>query len=88
MLWMFIPYLLLGFMEEGAGVMQGLGYTVKAAGTSLVGSCVFRVVWLLVVFPQYPTLSCIFFSFPISWFFTEMAHFILSERTLRGEERK
>lgn len=86
MLYMFVPYFLLAFMEVGSGVLQGLGRAVTAAGISLTGSCVFRVVWLLTVFPMHPTLGCIFVSFPISWFVTALAHFVFSGLALRKEE--
>lgn len=76
MLVMFIPYFLLGFMEVGGAVMQGLGKSFTASLTSLIGSCLFRVIWLLTVFAAKPTLEMIFISFPISWLITALAHFV------------
>ena len=76
MLVMFIPYFLLGFMEVGGAVMQGFGKSFTASLTSLIGSCLFRVIWLLTVFAAKPTLEMIFLSFPISWLITSLAHFV------------
>ncbi len=81
--YMLVPYVFLAFVEVGSGVMQGLGKAVTAACISLAGSCVFRVIWLLVVFPKIPTLACIFLSFPISWFLTGCTHFVFAEVFLK-----
>ena len=85
---MFVPYFLLAFMEVGAGLLQGMGRAVTAAGISLLGSCVFRILWILFVFPQNVSLSCIFVSFPISWLLTAAAHGLCFSKILKSEERK
>jgi len=36
--------------------------------SSLICLCVFRLVWMAVVFPQYPTQTVLYICFPISWF--------------------
>ena len=85
--YMLVPYIFLAFMEVGSGTMQGLGRAVTAAGVSLAGSCVFRVAWLLAVFPKHQTLACIFISFPLSWLLTAAVHFICAEVILKRLER-
>lgn len=85
--YMLVPYIFLAFMEVGSGTMQGLGRAVTAACVSLAGSCVFRVVWLLAVFPKHQTLACIFVSFPLSWLLTSAVHFICAEVILKRLER-
>lgn len=84
---MLVPYAFLALMEVGSGTMQGLGRAVTAACVSLAGSCVFRVVWLLTVFPKAPTLVCIFVSFPLSWLLTAAVHFICVEVILSRSEQ-
>lgn len=76
MLYMFIPYFLLGFMEVGSGVMQGLGNSFTAMAVSVFGSVVFRIIWIFTVFNLNPSLERIFISFPLSWFMTAALHFI------------
>lgn len=84
---MLVPYAFLALMEVGSGTMQGLGRAVTAACASLAGSCVFRVVWLLTVFPKAPTLVCIFVSFPLSWLLTAAVHFLCAEVILKKCEK-
>lgn len=84
---MLVPYAFLALMEVGSGTMQGLGRAVTAACVSLAGSCVFRVVWLLTVFPKVPTLVCIFISFPLSWLLTAAVHFLCAEVILKKCEK-
>ena len=85
---MLVPYAFLALMEVGSGTMQGLGRAVTAACVSLAGSCVFRVVWLLTVFPKVPTLVCIFISFPLSWLLTAAVHFLCAEVILKKCEKQ
>jgi hypothetical protein len=37
---------------------------------------VFRMVWILTIFPTNPTLFMLYVSYPISWFVTFIAHMI------------
>jgi len=87
MKYMFIPYCFLGFMEVGAGVVQGIKRSTTAAITSLAGSCLLRVVWLLTVFKINPTLEYIFITFPLSWVVTAVAHFIVANVILKREAK-
>lgn len=81
--YMFIPYFLLGFMEVGSAVAQGLGRTLCATLVSIFGSCAFRVIWILSVFKIWPTLEVIFISFPVSWAITAFIHYILGRREIK-----
>jgi len=69
-------FILFAFMNSTAGVLRGLGKSVMSASFSLVGTCVFRVVWIYTVFKMIPTLECIFVSYPISWGVTGVAFVI------------
>lgn len=83
MLCMFVPYFLLGFMEVGSGVMQGLGYSLISTAVSLTGSVAFRILWIMTVFRAVPTLEIIFISYPISWLLTGAAHYICASVALK-----
>lgn len=76
MLIMLTMYFLLGWMEVGSGLLRGLGRSFVSTGVSLVGACLFRVVWIMTVFRAYGTLVSIYISYPISWLLTALAHFI------------
>jgi Na+-driven multidrug efflux pump len=63
-------------MDVMTGVLRGLGKALIATGLALVGACLLRVVWILIVFPLSPTLELIYISYPISWVVTSLAGFI------------
>ncbi len=88
MLIMFFPYFLLGFMEVGGAAMQGLGRSITASVTSLIGSCFFRIVWLLTIFTAAPSLETIFISFPISWLITALTHYIFASIEIKKHNNK
>lgn len=73
-----IPYFLAAFMEIGSGVVRGFGRSLTSTIVSLVGSCVFRIVWIITVCSAYPALEVIYLSYPISWGLTALIHFIVS----------
>ena len=82
LLYVCLPYFLIAIMESACGVVRGLGKSISSTVISLIGACLFRVVWLLVVFPLNPTLETIFISYPISWGLTAAAQIICASRGL------
>ena len=79
MFYLLTIYAPLGFMEVGSGVLRGLGRSLTSTIVSLLGSCVFRVLWILFVFPHFLSIECIFLSYPISWSLTALIHFICGQ---------
>ena len=77
------PYFTLAFMEVGSGVLRGLGKSTLSTVISLLGSCVFRLLWIWLVFPLVPELWMVYLSYPISWSLTAIAHFTVSMVTRR-----
>lgn len=75
---MVAPYFLLAFMEVGSGIVRGFGRSLTSTVVTLIGSCVFRIVWIFTVFRAYPTLETVYLSYPISWALTAATHFIVS----------
>ena len=75
---MITPYVTLAFMEVGSGILRGLGKSTLSTVISLIGSCVFRLFWIYVIFPLYPTLWMVYLSYPISWSLTAATHFTVS----------
>ena len=80
-------YFLCGVMEIGSGIMRGLGHSTTSMITSLLGSVAFRIIWILVVFAQFPTLSVLYLSYPIAWVLTSCAHYTLAAITLHKERK-
>ena len=71
-----VTYFLCGMMDVGSGVVRGLGYSIMPMLVSMVGACVFRVIWIFTVFRMYHTLFTLYVSYPISWVLTVIAHMI------------
>jgi len=69
-------YFLCGMMDTMVGSLRGLGYSMLPMFVSLTGACLFRIVWIYSVFSTHRTLECLYYSYPISWALTFLAHFI------------
>ena len=44
---------------------------------SLMGACVFRILWILLIFPMDPTMDNLMLSYPVSWILTFSASFLI-----------
>ena len=82
------PYFICGLMDVLVGCIRGLGYAVMPMLVSLLGACVFRVIWIYTVFQWDRTLHTLYISYPISWSVTAAAHlvcFIVVYRKLKNK---
>jgi putative MATE family efflux protein len=88
-------YFLCGLMDVGCGILRGMGKAVQPMLVSLLGSCVFRIVWVLTVCPLYPdNIMILYISYPISWILTAGVHYFfciffyrrLMKRAIQKEE--
>lgn len=83
-----IPYFLCGLMDVTTGLLRGINYSVLPMIISVVGVCVFRIVWIYTVFriPKYHTLQNLYISYTISWsitFLTELVIFLVLLKKFR-----
>ena len=70
-------YFLCGLMDVGCGILRGMGKAVQPMIVSLLGSCVFRIVWVFTVCPLFPgQIMALYISYPISWIVTGGVHYI------------
>ena len=69
-------YCLCGMMDVMVGSLRGMGYSVMPMLVSLTGACLFRILWIYTVFREIPTLQCLYWSYPISWALTFLAHLL------------
>lgn len=78
LVWICTIYALCGMMEVMVGLMRGMEYSVLPMIVSLLGACVFRLVWLATVF-QWEGLhkiETVYASYPVSWALTLFVHII------------
>ncbi len=71
-------YFLCGIMEVLAGFLRGLGYSTIPTISSLVGACIFRIIWVAFVFPIpfFNNPLGLYACMPLSWVLTSIFHVI------------
>ena len=71
-------YFLCGVMEVLSGLMRGMGKPVIPMIVSILGSCVLRVVWIIVIcnniFPG--EIVYLYIAYPVTWMVTSAAHLV------------
>ena len=67
-------YFLCGMMDTMVGVLRGMGSSVAPMIVSVMGACVFRLLWIALIYPFNPTLNMLYLSYPISWLITLSVH--------------
>jgi len=85
-LWViFTTYYLCGMMDGMSNAIRGIGHSLLPVITSLLGACVFRIIWLSTVFmmPQFHRPLTIFLSYPLSWTLTFAANIVAYVRYMR-----
>ncbi|MBO5564703.1 MAG: MATE family efflux transporter [Lachnospiraceae bacterium] len=84
LLYISLPYCICGCMDTICGAVRGMGRSILPMIVSLFGSCVFRVIWVLAVFPQFRSIETLYISYPISWAMTALLHYLCFRLILRG----
>ena len=71
-------YFLCGIMEVLSGLMRGMGKPLIPMVVSILGSCVLRIVWIIVVCNQlFPgEIIYLYVAYPVTWVITSFAHFV------------
>ncbi|MGM9624357.1 MAG: MATE family efflux transporter [Eubacteriales bacterium] len=83
-----LTYFTCGIMDVFAGLMRGLGNSVAPMIVSMLGACGLRILWIYSIFMVYPTLRCLYISYPVSWILTSLAHMICFLVEMRKTEKR
>lgn len=89
-----LPYFICGLMEIGSSSLRGLGKSILPTVVSLLGSCVFRVIWIYTVFAYANgigspyALEILYISYPISWLITAAVHYVSAFIILKRKTAK
>lgn len=81
-----LPYFLCGIMDVFAGAMRGIGKSTTAMIISLLGACVFRIIWIYTVFSAFRSIECLYLSYPVSWALTDLCYVIIFSRSLKKQK--
>ncbi len=67
-----LPEFICAFYEIPAGALRGRGHSALPAVWTILGTCVFRILWVETVFRRVGTLQSLFVVFPINWVVTAL----------------
>lgn len=65
-------YITFGFIEIYSCALRGMGDAIIPMIMTMLGICGFRVLWIIFVFPHYPSMETISWNYPISWILTSI----------------
>ena len=80
-----LSYPISAFMDCTIAASRGLGRTIVPTFIVIMGSCVFRVIWVYTVFAFFGTLLSLYLLFVCSWTITAIAEGIYFVRVYREE---
>jgi putative MATE family efflux protein len=88
----FVFYFTHGFMQVFSGTMRGIGHSFAAFLIVLFCACLFRIIWVLLVFPHFHTIGGLLMAFPASWSLVAIVsgtylYFVLRRQTAKGNKR-
>ena len=61
------------WMDGSVAAARGLGKTLVPSFIIIMGSCVFRLIWIFTIFPLYNTIESLFLLYIFSWIITGAA---------------
>lgn len=85
---MALSYSVSAFMDNTIAASRGLGKTILPTIMVILGSCVFRIIWIYTVFAYFGTIESLYLLYVFSWFLTavaQMVYFIKVFRRIRME---
>ena len=81
-------YVLCAVMDVMGNVMRGLNKSTTAMVVSLLGSCLFRILWIHTIYLLSPSLTMLYMVFPISWILTSCIHFAIYFPTMKKVQKQ
>ena len=83
----YVFHFLVGTYEIPGGAMRGMKRSMVPALISVLGTCAFRLLYVLVYFPMHRTIEVLMTVYPASWILTglamNIAYFIVRRRAFR-----
>lgn len=82
---MSVSYAFSAFMDCTIAASRGLGKTVVPTFIVIMGSCVFRVIWIYTIFAYFKTIPSLYLLYIFSWAITAAAEIIYFQAIYRKE---
>lgn len=70
---MCFSYAVSAFMDCTIAACRGLGRSLVPTIIVIMGSCVFRVIWVYTIFAYFHTITALYLLYPCSWILTSIA---------------
>lgn len=80
-----LSYGISAFMDAAIAACRGLGKSVVPTVIVIMGSCVFRVIWVYTVFAYYKTIPSLYLLYVFSWTITAVAEMIYFVKIYREQ---
>lgn len=73
---MALSYAISAFMDSTIAASRGLGKTILPTIIVIMGSCIFRILWIYTVFAYFRTIESLYLLYAASWTITGIAEII------------
>ena len=73
---MWFAYCISAFMDGSIAASRGIGKTIVPTILVVLGSCVFRVIWVYTIFAHFHTIPSLYLLYFFSWVLTSIAEII------------
>lgn len=77
-------YVIFIISEVLSGAIKGIGDTFKPMVLTLIGTCGFRIIWIVYILPKSSTVMMAILGYPVSWIISTVMFSILYFFTSRG----
>ena len=77
---MALSYGFSAFMDDSIAASRGLGKSFIPTVIVILGSCVFRIIWIFTVFAYFKTVTSLYLLYIFSWTITGIAEMIYFNR--------
>lgn len=78
-------YAISAFMDNAIAASRGLGKSVVPTIIVIMGSCVFRIIWVYTVFAYFRTVPSLYLLYIFSWSITAMVEMLYFRKVYRSQ---
>jgi Na+-driven multidrug efflux pump len=87
-LWIGAFYTLCGIMDTMSYSLRGVGKSLTGMFVTLTGTVLFRVLWIIFIFPINQTEAMLYCVYPITWVITIVTFIIILSRVFKNLRRR
>jgi Na+-driven multidrug efflux pump len=71
-----LSYCVSAFMDGAIAASRGIGKSVGPTVIVIMGSCVFRIIWIYTIFAHFRTIESLYLLYVFSWSITAFAEIL------------